>query len=232
MAHQQPQGETNTQTEELLGGRAGADEPVHDEPWLGEGDQLPRRPRRRLLAPLPVALAMLATAAAGFLGGVLAEKGQGSSSSSPATAASRLAGALRGRGAGAPAAAAGAGGAGAQASAGATAGQVAFVHGATLYVTNAEGSTVKVTTSRASSVLRSVKGSVGEIHPGETVIVSGTPGASGSINAASIRVGEGLGAGALAGLFGRGHQGAPGAGAAAGTSAGKGGGEPQLFGGG
>jgi hypothetical protein len=124
------------------------------------------------------------------------------------------------------------GGEAAQGRAAATAGQVAFVHGTTLYVTTAEGNTVKVISSRASSVLRSVKGSVGAIHPGESVIVTGTPGASGSINAESIRVGEGLGAAALAGLFGRGREGASGSGAAAGPSGAKGGGEPTLFGGG
>ena len=54
--------------------------------------------------------------------------------------------------------------------AGATTGQVAYLSGSTLYVTNAEGNTIKVTTSPASTVTKTVKADVKGIHPGETVL--------------------------------------------------------------
>ena len=82
---------------------------------------------------------------------------------------------------------------------GASIGQVAFTRGATLYVTDTQGNTVKVTTSPGSTVTKSVKASAKSIHPGETVIVTGTTGADGAIRAESIRVG-GSGEGRRAGL--------------------------------
>jgi hypothetical protein len=204
-------------------------EPLEDESW-DEHDQLPARRRLRLLSPVPVALAMLVTAAAGFLAGVLVEKGEGSSSAASGAGGSRLAG--RGRAGAAAQALLGTRGAGAGApgaTGGLTVGQVAFVHDGTLYVTTAEGNTVKVTTSRASSVTRSVKGSVGAIHPGETVAISGSQAANGAISAETIRVGENLSAGGLGALLGRARE----AGAAGGSSSGSSGatgGEPALFG--
>jgi len=52
-----------------------------------EPDELPPRPRRRLLAPVPVALAAVLMTAAGFIGGVLVEKGQGGSTATSSAAA-------------------------------------------------------------------------------------------------------------------------------------------------
>ncbi|MEZ5121044.1 MAG: hypothetical protein R2736_05630 [Solirubrobacterales bacterium] len=57
-------------------------EPVGDEDrWLDDepDEELPPRPRRRLLAPVPLALSAILIAAAGFIGGVVVQKGQGSS---------------------------------------------------------------------------------------------------------------------------------------------------------
>ncbi|MGA9313584.1 MAG: hypothetical protein WBV77_03030, partial [Solirubrobacteraceae bacterium] len=70
------------------------------EEWLEEPpeSELPPRPRRRLLTPVPLALMGILAIACGFIGGVLVEKGQSSSSSSAGGAsglASRFA-ALRG----------------------------------------------------------------------------------------------------------------------------------------
>jgi hypothetical protein len=218
-----------------------------DGSWLDEPEELPRRPRRRLLAPIPIALLIVLVAACGFIGGVLVEKGQGSSSSSSsgtgaADLASRFA-ALRGGSAGASAkgstgGAAGAGGslsgAGGASSAGpgagATTGQVAYVQDSTLYVTTAEGNTVKVTTSKASTVTKTVKAAVNAIRPGETVLVTGATGTNGTVSAESIRVGTSGGGGGLAGLFGRSGAGAGSGGAGSGGSSGSGGGEPALFG--
>ena len=67
------------------------------EQWLGDPieEELPRRPRRRLLGvggnPLALALIGVLLTACGFIGGVLIEKGQSSSTSSGSGAAGGLA---------------------------------------------------------------------------------------------------------------------------------------------
>jgi hypothetical protein len=204
--------------------------------WLEDPDELPPRPRRRLLGtganPIFLALLGVLAIACGFIGGVLVEKGQtssGSAAGGTAGLASRFA-ALRGRASattarsGAAGAAGGFFGAGAGAGAGRpTSGTVAYLAGSTLYVTNAEGNTVKVKTSAGTSVSKNVKASVTGIHPGETVTVTGAAAANGTVNAESISVGSS--GGALSTLFG---------GSGARSSAGKtaGGGEQALFGGG
>ncbi len=67
-------------------------EPIEEQDeWLEEPVELPRRPRRRLLSPVPLALLGVLLAACGFIAGVLVEKGQASSSSSAAGSASSLA---------------------------------------------------------------------------------------------------------------------------------------------
>jgi hypothetical protein len=190
--------------------------------------ELPPRPRRRLLTPIPIALLGVLLLACGFIGGVLVEKGQTPSSSgtNASGAASRLAG-LRSSGSADPSGFAGRfgglGGAG-----GATIGEVSYISGSTLYVTNAEGNTIKVTTSPAATITKTVKSDVHGIHPGETVVVRGTKGSGGAVSAESISVsaaGVGLGGGGgLGALFGGGSAGRGGAG---GGGAGGGG----LFGG-
>jgi hypothetical protein len=207
--------------------------PAAEEEWADEPTELPRRPRRRLLTPVPLALLAVLIIACGFIAGVLVEKGQTSSSSSSgagAGLAARFAALRAGRsGAGSAGGASASGGAvtaggGGSAGGGSTAGQVAYIAGSTLYVTTAEGNTVKVTTSAGSTVTKTVKASVKGIHPGETVLVTGAAGSGGAINAESIRVGAGAGGGLGALLGGSSASG----GAAGGGKAG--GGEPALFG--
>lgn len=182
--------------------------------------ELPPRPRRRLLSPVPIALLCVLLTACGFVGGVLVEKGQSTSTSGGSAGAgsggfaSRLA-ALRSGGAGASGGARAAGGAAAAAlfaggvpgaggaRGGATIGQVAYTSGHTLYVTDSEGNTVKVTTSAASTVTKTVKSDVKAIRPGETVIVTGGAGAGGSVKADSIRVSEAGAGGEGPVLFGK-----------------------------
>jgi len=147
--------------------------------------------------------------ACGFIGGVLVEKGQEGSSGSAAAGGSGLASrfaALRGAGGAASSSASGASGAGSAfggGAGGATIGQVAFIEGSTLYVTDSTGNTVRVRTSAASAVTRTVSRTVHSIHPGEQVIISGTAAADGTVTAATIRVGA-TSSGGLAGLFGGG----------------------------
>jgi hypothetical protein len=209
-----------------------ADDAIEQGPWIDEEEELPRRPRRRLLAPAPVALMAILLIACGFIGGVLVEKGQTSSSSggsiasrfaalrsgSSSSGSSGAAGAPTARGAGGFAAAGGFGAAG-----GITTGSVAYVVGSTLYVTTSEGNTVKVTTAPGATVSKTVDSSVAAIHPGETVVVTGTTGQGGAVAAESIRVGST--AGGLGSLFGGGGSSAGGTGT--GTSRGS---EQSLFG--
>jgi hypothetical protein len=191
---------------------AGDYEPVEGrDEWLEEPEELlPRRRRRRLVGaggnPLALVLLGVLLAACGFIGGVLIEKGETSSTSSSGSAAAGLASrfrALRGAaGAGAGSAAAGSSAASSTAAGFTrpTAGTVAYLAGKTLYVTNSEGNTIKVTTSAATSVTKTVKASVKSIHPGETVTITGETGSGGSVSAESISVGSS--GGGLAALFG------------------------------
>jgi hypothetical protein len=202
-----------------------AAEAMHErDEWFDEPEGLPRRPRRRLLTPLPVALLCVLLTACGFIGGVLVEKGQGGSGGAGAAGGSALRSrfaALRSAAAAGSAGSAGlsgafAGGAaqsagtspaagfGSGAAGGATVGQVAFVQGSTLYVTDSAGNTVKVKTSASSKVTKTVSGKVQSIRPGEQVVVSGPAAVDGTVSAESIRVGAegGSALGALAGLGG------------------------------
>ncbi len=223
--------------------------PPSDDTWAQEPlEELPPRPRRRLLGtggnPIFLALLGVLLIACGFIGGVLVEKGETSSSSGSGAAglASRFA-ALRGgagggsttsgTGAGSTSGTAGGGSAGAGGFAGrfggaggATIGEVSYLSGSTLYVTNAEGNTVKITTSPASSITKTVKSDVHGIHPGETVVVRGSKGANGAVTAESISVSaSGLTSGGLGALFGGGGAGGSGSGAGGPASGG------GLFGG-
>jgi len=201
-----------------------------------ETEELPRRPRRRLLGAganrLALALLGVLLIACGFIGGVLVEKGQSSSSSSPAAGASSFASrlsALRGSASSARAGSGGTGGSAASLFGGAgggarpTAGTVAYLDGSTLYLTTSEGNTIKVNTSAATSVTRTVQAKVSSIHPGETVTVTGASASNGSVSAESISVGSG---GGLAALFG----GLAGGGASRAARSSGEGGEPSLFG--
>jgi hypothetical protein len=227
--------DTRAQNTAVQAQETAAYEPIErEDEWLDEPTELPRRPRRRLLTPIPIALLGVLLIACGFIGGVLVEKGQTSTSSgsSAATASltSRFA-ALRG-GASSTGTRSGttsgtSGGLpGSGAGGGLVAGQVAYFSGSTLYVTNAEGNTVKVTTSAGTSVSKTVKGSVKGIHPGETVAVTGATGKNGTVSAESIRVGSS--GGGLAALFGGSSSGS-GSGTSGGNRSGAGGG-PALFG--
>ncbi|HLI33196.1 MAG TPA: hypothetical protein VKU89_10740 [Solirubrobacteraceae bacterium] len=190
-------------------------EPLDGSEAETRGQELPPRPRRRLLTPLTVALLVALAAGCGFIGGVQVQKGESSGATSaglPAGIASRL-GALRSaRSAGGAPAAGFLGGAGAflgGAGGGLTTGEVADISGSTLYVTTSEGNTVKVSTAGAK-VTKTVATHLSSIHPGDAVLVRGAKAKNGAIEASSISISP----------------------AAAGTSSGAGssGGTPALFG--
>jgi hypothetical protein len=169
--------------------------------WLEDESELPRRPRRRLLAPIPLALLAVLLIACGFIGGVLVQKGQGGTASSGGGASgfpslSALRGSLP---AGAPGGTGSSGGSGAKGGAsnfpgiaggggGVTPGEVAYVRGNTLYVTDSQGNTVKVSAAAGSKVTKTVSTKASAIHPGATVVVLGSKAKNGSISASSISV--------------------------------------------
>jgi hypothetical protein len=203
------------------------DSAVEDD-WQTEPDELPPRRRRKLLSPVPLALLAALLIAAGFLAGVEIEKGQAGSGSS----ASGFAGiaALRAKGT-----AAGGAGTSSRGSAGSlpsfaglgggalTSGEVSYVSGDTLYVTDSEGTTIKVKAPAGTKVSKTVSTAVHSIHPGETVVVRGAGHSDGSVTADSISVGSGA-ALASSGTGGSGSTASGGSGASGGGST------PQLFG--
>jgi hypothetical protein len=175
-----------------------------EDEWLDDESELPRRPRRRVLTPIPLALLAVLLIACGFIGGVLVQKGQGGTASPSGGASGRfpslaaLKGAVPGAGAGGgtssaggstanggPSAFPGIRGAG---SGGVTTGEVAYVRGNTLYVTDSQGNTVKVSAAAGSKVTKTVSTKASSIHPGATVVVLGSKAKNGSISASSISV--------------------------------------------
>jgi hypothetical protein len=157
-------------------------------------DELPRRPRRKLATPLTATLAAVLIAALGFIGGVQVQKSSADSSSSP-----RAAGFTRGGGGFTPGGAGAAGGGGG--SSDATVGTVADVNGKTLYVTDSSGATIRVKTTSNSKIARTAVAKVGEVHPGDTVIVQGTKSSSGTVTATSVTATAKNATSGLAGLF-------------------------------
>ncbi len=165
------------------------DDPHTDDDWEPaiDDDLPPARSRRKLVTPLTAGLCGVLVAAAGFIAGVQVQKGSDSGTGAAAT------GARAGfPGAGAGAGAGGARGAGAGATAGGaqqdvpTFGTVANKKGATLYVKDADGTTVRVKTNAQSKVTRNAAASPKGIYPGDTVVVQGTKDRSGNLVATQI----------------------------------------------
>jgi hypothetical protein len=155
--------------------------------------ELPTRPRRRLVTPLTAALTAVLIGAGGFIGGVEVQKHHGGSPSAGPAAATSAPAANRFRG----------GGFGGGGGPRPTVGQVANKRGGTLYVSDFNGNTVQVRTTNAK-VTRTASTGVGAVHPGDTVIIQGSKGGDGTISASSVTAtakGAGLfgGGGALFG---------------------------------
>jgi hypothetical protein len=146
-------------------------------------DEWPQEPPRRSvrLHAATAALLALLLVGGGFWGGAVAEKhhsGSSSTSSALSALANRFA-AARGTGSrlGLGRAAAGA----------ATTGIVSGVKGSTLYVTDASGNLISVQIGPSTTITRTAKTSLAGIQPGDTVIVSGTAGAHGTVTATAVR---------------------------------------------
>jgi len=171
-----------------------------EEDWYEDDpEEVPRRPRRKLFSPVPVALLVILLVACGFFAGVEVEKSNSSSSSSSGLAAglSALRSRFGGTGtaartgstgtSGFPGAAGGGFAGGGFAGAGVTTGEVSYVSGDTLYVTSGEN-TVKVKVPSGTTVSKTVSTSVKSVHPGDTVVVRGSQGKNGSVTASSLSI--------------------------------------------
>jgi hypothetical protein len=172
-----------------------------------DDDAPPPRSRRRLVTPLTVGLCGVLIAAAGFIAGVQVQKGSqtgsGNGNAGGGGAAGLRAG-FGGGGGGAAPGAAGTAGSGAQAQDAPTFGTVANKKGATLYVKDADGTTLRVKTNAQSKVTRNAAASPKGIYPGDTVVVQGTKDKSGNLVATQITATSKTAAAAGGGGFGGG----------------------------
>lgn len=167
-------------------------------------------PPRRPLPWVTLALAACVIAAGGFAAGALVEKNHGHGTQNTAGRGGPTSG-TGGRFGGAGGRFGGTGGTGGSAGpsgglgAGITFGTVKSVDGGTLYLTDPQGGTVKVTTGASTRVTESKQGAVGDLKPGQSVTVRGQRGSNGDIAATTVT--EGAPGGGFGGFGGRGRQG-------------------------
>ncbi|MFE7594402.1 DUF5666 domain-containing protein [Kitasatospora sp. NPDC057512] len=171
-------------------------------------------PPRRKLPWLSLLLAGGVIATGAFAGGVWYQQnngptGGGKSSARPAAAAAAQGGGY-GQGPGGSrrgGQGAGQGGQGAG-QAGFARGTVKAVDGNTVYLTDTNGNTIKVTTGDATKVQLNKEGKVGDLQPGQSVTVVGTPDANGGYTASQLVEGA-VGGGGFGGFGGGAGGGAP-----------------------
>jgi hypothetical protein len=72
-----------------------------------------------------------------------------------------------------------------------TTGQVSYIRGTTIYITDTQGSTFRVKVPNGLQVSRTVKAPLKSVRPGETISVQGTTRSNGDISATAITVGAG-----------------------------------------
>lgn len=126
------------------------------------------------------ALVLLLAVGGGFWGGVVAEHHRSGTTASSA-AAGRFA-ALRAAAGVSPGGAASPGGQG-----DVTTGTVIDVSGNLLEITDSNGNLVKVEVPASATVTRTVKAPVSSLQVGDTVVISGSPGAGGTVTATTVR---------------------------------------------
>jgi hypothetical protein len=153
-----------------------------------DGDDEPDftpRPRKRAHRHTYV-LGGLALVAIGVVGGIAIQKHEDHAGSTTASPTAATAGNFGG-GRGAAGAGGGAGGAGGGAGgAGATVGTVKLIDGNNMYVTEANGTVVKVAINAASQLTKTDPATIKDITPGETVIVRGATATDGTVTATAV----------------------------------------------
>ena len=175
-------------------GRGEDDRWVDEEskPYGGDGweddDAIPPRPRNRWMRPLPLALLAVVIAAAGFLGGVEAQKGSEGGSGAAAGPGGAGLPSFTGK-AGEGNASSEAPSFAASSSSAATTGTVTSVEGHTIYVKESDGTTVAVKVGDGATVTRDSNVSAKKVHPGDTVTVEGSKHGS-TVRASSISATE------------------------------------------
>jgi hypothetical protein len=137
-------------------------------------------------------LLLLGVLGGGFWGGVIAEKHHGSGNSANSSLASQIAALRTSRTAGGGTGTTGNGstaGAGAFLGGGgsATRGTVIGVQGDVLEISDNSGDIVKVTVGPSATVTRTAASSLGGLQIGDTVVVAGSAGTNGTINATAVR---------------------------------------------
>ncbi len=161
-------------------------------------------PPRRKLPWLSLGLAGAAIAATAFAGGAWYEKGNDTTTKSTTRAAGQGTrgggqGGAGGYGGGQGGTRRGGGGAGAGGGGGQgggfARGTVKAVDGNTVYLTDANGNTIKVTTAPTTKVTLNKDGQVADLQPGQSVVVVGTPDASGGYTATQLTEGGAAGFG-------------------------------------
>ncbi|MFF4104757.1 hypothetical protein [Streptomyces sp. NPDC001903] len=158
----------------------------------------PPRPR---LPWLTLVLSGGVVAGLAFTGGVLVEKGHLRGSSGAGSAGRNSAagaggqGRTGGAGSGQNGGRQGFGGAtgGPGAGGGVTTGTVKLVDGTTLYVTDAQGNVVKVTTDTRTRITQAESGKVSDLQPGQSVTVRGSRTPAGDLAATTVAQGDGGG---------------------------------------
>ncbi|MBN8871119.1 MAG: hypothetical protein J0H66_14660 [Solirubrobacterales bacterium] len=139
----------------------------------------PRRPKRKLNTPVNLALgAILIAVVAFWLGGKLKGDDDSAASGLPAGMPSMSAGSDSGSGMGGFPGAAGSGG-------DSTQGEITSVAGDVLYVETSDGTTIKVKAGKAT-VTRNAKAKASQLHPGDTVTVTGKKNKAGAVKATDV----------------------------------------------
>ncbi|MFJ9445612.1 DUF5666 domain-containing protein [Kitasatospora sp. NPDC101235] len=164
-------------------------------------------PPRRKLPWLSLVLAGGVIATGAFAGGVWFQQNHGSSGSGKSSTArptAAAAGGGYGQQNGSRRGGQGQGGQG-----GFARGTVKAVDGNTVYLTDTNGNTIKVTTGDATKVQLNKEGKVADLQPGQSVTVVGTPDANGGYTASQLVEGTAGAGGFGGGGFGGGGGGAP-----------------------
>lgn len=152
-------------------------------------EELAARPQRAKLPKITLALSAGILIAAGFVGGVLAQKHYGGSTGGTARAAAVSSfAAARGAGTGRGGFAGFGGGAATGGSS--ITGSITVVSGDTLYITASNGTVYTVKASGTTTVKLSSSGSLSQLKPGQTVTIAGTQGSGGTVNATTITAGN------------------------------------------
>jgi hypothetical protein len=158
-------------------------DPLDDDPF---DDDLSSQLARRASRPptrLTLGLGGVVLMVAGFIGGVLVEKGRPTNSSggngnTPAISGTGFPG--RGGFGG------GAGGAGGQGAASTVTGTVKLVDGTTVYITTPDGQTVTVKTNSTTTVQSQQTLNLSDLPVGATVSVRGSTGSDGTVTATQV----------------------------------------------